>query len=163
MARSETMPLYRISYLSRAPETRGNLRDQFVASILSQARENNSEKGVTGMLVYVDDFFIQVLEGSRGVVSELLDKIMHDERHEAVNLVHANPVSSRIFPQKMSCFDVMSAQTPLLQRYAVSDGFDPYQLSPQSLDDLIDDLIRVSKKGQVTQHLEPTSQRGVAA
>jgi hypothetical protein len=141
------MPLYRVSYLSRAPELRGNLRDQFVARILSQARENNTERGITGMLVYVDDYFIQVLEGSRGVVSSLMSVIMHDDRHSTVHLVHANPVSSRLFPTKMACFDVMSSETPLLQRYSVSDGFDPYQLSPQSLDDLIDDLIRVSKTG----------------
>jgi hypothetical protein len=132
--------------LSRAPEVRGKLRDQFVGKILVQARENNGDRGVTGMLVFVDDVFIQVLEGSRGVVSSLLSSIMRDERHSDVHIVHANPVSSRLFPTKMACFDVMSSDTPLLQRYAVSDGFDPYQLSPQSLDDLIEDLIRVSKK-----------------
>lgn len=145
------MPLYRISYLSRAPETRGNVREQFVGSILSQARHNNAERGITGMLVYIDDFFIQVVEGSRGVVSNLISKIMHDERHKDVHIVHANPVSSRMFPQKMACFDLASDSTPLLQRYAVSDGFDPYQLSPQSLDELIDDLIAVSKKRQPGQ------------
>ncbi|MEM8877203.1 MAG: BLUF domain-containing protein [Pseudomonadota bacterium] len=141
------MPLYRVSYLSRAPETRGNIREQFVAGILSQARANNNERGITGMLVYADDYFIQVIEGSRGVVSALLGRIMADERHQSVNIVHANPVSSRIFPQKMACFDVMSKSTPLLQRYVVSDGFDPYQLSPQSLDELVEGLVRVSKKG----------------
>ncbi|MBT5841092.1 MAG: BLUF domain-containing protein, partial [Rhodospirillaceae bacterium] len=39
--------------------------------ILRQARKNNKIIGVTGLLIYSDEHFFQILEGEKEVVSEL--------------------------------------------------------------------------------------------
>ncbi len=145
------MPLYRISYISRAPESRGVMRDKFVASILTQARENNTRLGITGMLVYVDDYFLQTFEGSRGMVSGLLSRIMNDDRHRDVHVTEAKHIPSRLFGQKMTCFNILSDDIPMLLRYAVSTGFCPYELSPQSLEELFTDLALISKRDATIQ------------
>lgn len=52
-----------------------------LAALLAVARVRNAELGVTGMLVYHDGNFMQVLEGDREVVLELSRKIERDPRH----------------------------------------------------------------------------------
>jgi hypothetical protein len=49
--------------------------------ILAVARRNNPALGVTGMLLYVDGGFLQVLEGAGEVLEKLYAKIAADKRH----------------------------------------------------------------------------------
>lgn len=50
-------------------------------SILHTARTNNQRIGVTGMLLYADGGFLQVLEGEPDALDELYAKIRADKRH----------------------------------------------------------------------------------
>ena len=52
--------------------------------ILEHARFCNATVGITGALVYADGVFLQVLEGDRVKVQELMIKILKDLRHETV-------------------------------------------------------------------------------
>lgn len=49
--------------------------------ILDVSQINNARLGITGMLLYVDGGFLQVLEGEESPVSNLLNKIESDKRH----------------------------------------------------------------------------------
>jgi hypothetical protein len=49
--------------------------------ILAASRRNNPPLGITGMLLYVDGGFLQVLEGREETLSALLNKIAADKRH----------------------------------------------------------------------------------
>jgi hypothetical protein len=49
--------------------------------ILAAAQKNNRTLGVTGMLLYVDGGFLQVLEGEPDVLAMLYAKIAADKRH----------------------------------------------------------------------------------
>jgi hypothetical protein len=91
------MPLYTITYISRAPEMRGEQRRIFLGSLVKQADKNNAPYGVSGCLIHVDDYFIQVMEGPRGPLSDTYNRIAQDERHHEVNLVHAGPLVTRQF------------------------------------------------------------------
>ena len=66
--------------------------------ILERARQKNTELDITGMLLYRDRDFLQVLEGSKDIVLSLYQKIQRDKRHDHVNLISITPVQSRIFP-----------------------------------------------------------------
>lgn len=68
-----------------------------LASILEVARKNNARLGVTGILLYEDGSFIQVLEGDRPVVQELFDKIARDPRHDRVSVLGDRAVDTRSF------------------------------------------------------------------
>ncbi|NIV13417.1 MAG: phosphonate transporter, partial [Aliifodinibius sp.] len=65
--------------------------------ILRTSRMNNKSLGVTGLLVYCDKKFFQVLEGPRDVVSQLFEKISIDDRHFGVRTLSAKDVPKRAF------------------------------------------------------------------
>jgi len=49
--------------------------------ILAASRRNNSAAGITGMLLYVEGGFLQVLEGEADRLDRLYQKIVADRRH----------------------------------------------------------------------------------
>ena len=50
-------------------------------ALLKAARTKNKRLDVTGLLVYADDTFFQVLEGSERVIKKLYAQILIDRRH----------------------------------------------------------------------------------
>ncbi len=85
---------YQIMYSSQAtrPMTVAALEE-----ILTDAREGNSARNVTGALVYVDGVFFQVIEGDKDVVRKLIADIAVDTRHEAVKVFYEAEVDTRTF------------------------------------------------------------------
>ena len=65
--------------------------------ILVDSRVSNKLADVTGLLVYVDGQFLQVLEGEQKVVSALLEKISKDLRHTDVKVVYKAGIERRTF------------------------------------------------------------------
>lgn len=65
--------------------------------ILVDSRVNNKLADVTGLLVYVDGNFLQVLEGEQEVVTALLEKISKDRRHKDVKVVYKTSIENRTF------------------------------------------------------------------
>ena len=55
--------------------------------ILRQARLNNEQSGVTGILIFSDGYFFQVLEGEEKIVSDLYKTISDDDRHSDIQLL----------------------------------------------------------------------------
>ena len=65
--------------------------------ILVDSRVRNKLADVTGLLVYVDGTFLQLLEDEQEIVSNLLDKISKDPRHTDVKVVYKTGVERRTF------------------------------------------------------------------
>jgi hypothetical protein len=65
--------------------------------ILSVARRNNLRDGISGCLICRADFYLQMLEGSRDVVTAAYDRILRDDRHLDVVLLGSGDISSRMF------------------------------------------------------------------
>ncbi len=76
--------MIQITYLSSA--TRSMSQDD-LEDILRTARENNARLGITGMLLYGNKTFIQILEGEESVVNELVKSIKRDPRHTNFQIV----------------------------------------------------------------------------
>ena len=74
------------------------LSDQELVDILNISRENNKQRNITGMLLYKDGNFMQVLEGPEGAVLELYEAIRKDNRHKGVMLLGVERVEVRSFP-----------------------------------------------------------------
>jgi hypothetical protein len=70
-----------------------------LAALLAECREKNAKAGLTGMLLYSDRSFFQVLEGDRPVVEALLEKLTLDKRHERVTKIILEPIEERAFAQ----------------------------------------------------------------
>jgi len=88
--------IYSLAYESQAsvPFTEPDL-----LALLDQSRSKNAERGVTGILLYRQGTFLQVLEGPRAKVDELYATISGDTRHHAVDTVLVEERQQRRFPE----------------------------------------------------------------
>jgi len=68
-----------------------------LGQLLRTARANNARDGVTGMLLYADGSFFQVLEGEVDVVDAVFAKIERDARHVQVTQIIREPIPRRAF------------------------------------------------------------------
>ena len=74
--------------------------------LLAGARENNESLGVSGMLLFHEGSFLQVLEGDEDVVLALYRKIEQDDRHTNVKMLLRSEVDERSFGDwKMGFYD----------------------------------------------------------
>jgi uncharacterized membrane protein (DUF373 family) len=64
-------------------------------ALLQQCRENNAGRGVTGMLLYANGTFLQVLEGPEQVIDDLVDIIKKDLRHANIQMLYRKPIERR--------------------------------------------------------------------
>lgn len=74
------------------------LGDDALSGLLAQSRDANGARDVTGMLLYRDGRFIQVLEGARAVVTALAAAIARDGRHRGMRILLLEGTSARQFP-----------------------------------------------------------------
>jgi hypothetical protein len=73
--------MFHLVYVSDAAEKVS--KDDLLA-ILAESRENNAAAGITGMLLYKDGTYMQVLEGEEDAVRSLYARIRRDPRHKGV-------------------------------------------------------------------------------
>lgn len=65
--------------------------------ILAEARANNEARDVTGALIYIDEVFIQILEGDKDTVRGLMGTIATDPRHTSVKVFYQEELKQRMF------------------------------------------------------------------
>lgn len=75
-----------------------DFRESELPQLLQEARTNNAAAGITGMLLYVEGNFFQVLEGEEAVVGPVFDRICGDTRHGRVTQIIREPIFERDFP-----------------------------------------------------------------
>lgn len=86
--------LIQLIYCSKKNES---LRLQELANIYRQAVANNQRDNISGMLLYYEGQFLQVLEGPSSKVNQLYAKIVTDERHQNVELLDVHSLRNRRF------------------------------------------------------------------
>src|ERR1700683_5080461 len=80
-----------------------------LTDVLEKARENNAKLDITGMLLYKDGNFMQVLDGEEQTVRTLYAKIATDPRHRGLIVILQGPQQERQFPDwLMGCRDLNS-------------------------------------------------------
>jgi hypothetical protein len=84
--------------------------DEELAQLLHVCRANNARLDVTGILLYRDGRFLQVLEGSREAVHSLMMAIARDPRHDDVRILLEDRVGERSFPEWTMAFEALSEQ-----------------------------------------------------
>ncbi|HLF98721.1 MAG TPA: phosphate-starvation-inducible PsiE family protein [Methylococcaceae bacterium] len=88
--------MIQLTYISTAtrPMTADDLMD-----ILRSARAHNANHGVTGMLLYSNGTFVQVLEGDERTVDALLEVIKRDPRHTTLHVVERRTIEAREYAE----------------------------------------------------------------
>ena len=112
------MPLMHIIYVSSATV---KLDDAGLDAILKSANIRNLEQGLTGMLLYADGNFIQLIEGRERNVNEAFSRIEKDTRHHNIFVIDRSVISARSFDAWAMCFRRISeadiAQHPGYERF----------------------------------------------
>jgi Sensors of blue-light using FAD len=86
--------LVHLVYASRATV---EFSDDMILELLALARAKNKSLGITGMLVYSESSFFQVLEGEQQAVLDLFARIKRDERHAGTVTIIHEPIAVRGF------------------------------------------------------------------
>jgi hypothetical protein len=126
------MSLVQLIYVSSATHP---LSDGELEKILESSVRHNTTSNITGMMLYSEGNFLQVLEGSEATVEETYRRICQDPRHTNFFLISKEEIPQREFSawqmgfRRLSKLDAENTPSyaPLFEK-----GFDSQQLSAQS-------------------------------
>ena len=99
---------------------------------MEQCQTNNRKLGLTGLLIFGNGTFLQVIEGEDHIVDALMEKISKDQRHTNFQILATFPIEERHYSDWSMGFEKLTAQTisevPNLKNFTLSD-FNPEYLS----------------------------------
>ncbi len=121
------MDLSQVIYVSIAADKITSLD---TVKILGESQANNKELGLTGMLLFAEGEFCQVLEGPSQNLELVLDRIQCDRRHLSMRIIFHEPVAERSFSNWAMGFEFL----PVLNSAEMRDAF---QISNSELDSRI--------------------------
>ena len=88
------MSIYCLVFTSVATR---KISDEDLKGLLAKSRQYNLALNITGMLLYLDPYFMQILEGDESIIDEKFKKISNDEMHHKVSLTYKQPIEERSF------------------------------------------------------------------
>lgn len=113
-----------------------------IEDILEKSRSKNPALGITGILCYSGDVFIQVLEGGRDEVCELYNSIARDNRHQNVRILVFEEIGERKFCNwTMGHVDLNRVNPGLLLKYHERAVLNPFSCSGKATMALLDELV----------------------
>lgn len=131
--------LVRLIYASRAAQA---VNHDTLGALMKSSRARNLAAGITGVLIFNDGVFLQLLEGGRNAVSALYNRITRDERHHDVVLLSYDEVAERRFTGwSMGQANLSRLNPGILLKYSERPVLDPYSLSATATLALFDELI----------------------
>jgi hypothetical protein len=131
--------MIRVTYLSQEALP---LSSDAVLGLLTQCHRNNTDRGLTGMLLFGNGTFLQTLEGEAEVVDGLMDKISRDPRHTGMKVLRREAITERLYSQWSMGFERVTEKTlaeiPSLRNIGLRN-FNPEYLSSHG--EVIDTLL----------------------
>ena len=89
------MAIYQLIYVSSSTEAFTREKFLEMAFVMSS---DNTKVGITGMLVFKDGNFMEVLEGEESAVKALFSKIEQETRHTLVSVIQEGEIGTREYP-----------------------------------------------------------------
>lgn len=96
---------YVISYVSTVHPQVSNYD---IAKLMDFIKTNNNTLNITGILIYSDGNFFQILEGEKFLIKMLFDKIKKDVRHYNIIKMLDKEIKVNSFSEYNSSFTVIS-------------------------------------------------------
>lgn len=108
------MSIYTLVYVSKASGTAtGPSGPHEIEAILATARQRNAHEGVTGALLFTEGRFVQALEGERGKVKAVFERICGDRRHVEIQVLSSQSADRPRFKEWSMAF---VGDTPALRQ-----------------------------------------------
>ncbi len=131
--------LVRLLYASRAAEP---VTPELVDSILRSSHAHNPALGITGVLCYGGDVYMQVLEGGRSAVNDLYNKIVRDSRHREVMLLLYEEIAERRFAGwTMGHVNLKKINPSLLLKHSELPELNPFGVTGAASMALLEELM----------------------
>jgi ethanolamine ammonia-lyase large subunit len=92
---------YAIAYVSTAST---DLQEQEIDDIMAKTNEYNSGEKITGILLYNERNFFQLIEGEKKTIQNLYEKIKQDYRHKNIIKILEKTVSEPAFDGYLTDF-----------------------------------------------------------
>jgi hypothetical protein len=133
--------LYNILYISNISKSIGVHKQLDSIGIVS--KRNNKNFNITGILVKINDIFIQLLEGEEKHLDYTLNKISMDIRHHNLNILSRKKINSRSCRNwEMAFLDLSSEKELKKTGYFSSDEILEKISNENSMNFLIKSLIK---------------------
>lgn len=87
-----------LTHLVYVSDAQGAMTQDMLEDIVRKSARKNRQLDITGVLLYDNRHFMQLLEGDLHVINELYQTITQDERHTRVLRLAFYPVAHRQFP-----------------------------------------------------------------
>jgi len=130
--------LVRLIYASTAKEL---INHDLIEEILETSRKNNTAHGITGVLCYSDNVFVQALEGGREQINILYGRLQQDPRHTKLTLLDYSEIEARLYPGwTMSKIRLDRVNLSVLLKYSTTAALDPYTVSGNTTMALLEEL-----------------------
>jgi hypothetical protein len=88
--------MQRIIYISSSQEY---LNGEKIEMLLGQSRKYNLENKISGILIYIEGDFLQVIEGPKFAILDLFESIKKDSRHKRIMTIVNTEIKKRSFPK----------------------------------------------------------------
>lgn len=109
--------------------------------ILKQAQENNAANGITGMLTFNKDYFLQTIEGPRAQINRLLYGLIADQRHYDLQLLETREIKHREWAKwSMNYASPTEENAAVYLKYSTTVTFNPYLLNADAANNLMREL-----------------------
>jgi hypothetical protein len=129
----------RLLYASRAAN---GIDHEELLAILRQSKAANPKHGITGVLCFSEGIFLQALEGGRGPVNHLYNRIVADPRHRDIELMLYEEISERRFAGwAMGQVNLTRLNPSTLLKYSATATLDPFSVSGAVSMALFDELV----------------------
>ena len=130
--------LISMTYASRAhPDVSAKVFNE----ILQQAQNNNAANGITGMLIFNKDYFLQTIEGPRAHINRLLYGLISDQRHYDLQLLETREIKHRGWAKwSMNYASPTEKNAAVYLKYSTTVNFNPYLLNAESANELMREL-----------------------
>jgi hypothetical protein len=103
------LPVFQLMYVSTAARP---LTSRELTDILDVSRAQNQRLNITGLLLHLDQGFLQILEGPENAVMEVFGRIEHDRRHFGIRVLVQQYVAERLFGKWSMGFDRWTREAP---------------------------------------------------
>ena len=97
--------IFQLCYTSIANQ---DMQRKDLVELLRVSRAKNQAAGITGLLLFSADRFIQLLEGDEAAVRALYTRICEDKRHRDVTLVFEQTAAERQCPDWSMGFQALA-------------------------------------------------------
>lgn len=123
--------LRRYVYVSKAAE---GVNEQHVAEFIALAQQRNELAEITGALLFLDGYFLQVMEGPTNAAASCMMRIKFDRRHHHVDVRETLDIETRRFPKLwMALSHARDVNRAMLAAFNYEPGFPADKFSAEKL------------------------------